>query len=158
MASKSARASSKGSFTRALKSLRKGLDDGVLLITAQKKYEKLKQAWEEVQINHQTYMNTLTDETEIDTEDNWIQNIANDFDEIEIEYDKYCENITKLREKESNEQDARNKDEETKTKTKLLLTKIGQQEAKIVGGIANLNKVLSIGDPKEKTNCIYCNR
>ena len=150
MASKSARASSKGSFTRALKSLRKGLDDGVLLITAQKKYEKLKQTWEEVQINHQTYLNTLTDETEIATEDDWIESIANDFDEIEIDFDKYCENLTKIREEESNNRDAKNKDEETKTKTKLLLTKIGQQEAKIVGGIANLNKVLSVGDPKEK--------
>ena len=95
MASKFARSTSKGSFTRSLKGLRKALDTNALLVTAQKKYDKLKQAWNEVQLNHQAYLNSLSDENQIEEEDKWILEICEQFDKIETEFDNYVDNMSK---------------------------------------------------------------
>ena len=161
MASKSTRSTSKGSFTRSWKALREALDANVLLVTASKKYDKLKQTWDEVQLNHQTYLNSLADETQIEEEDKWILEICNQFDKIETEFDNYVENKSK----EKNEDEERKADEERrrseaitkehqdtdlKIRTKISLTKIGQQEANILGSIRNLNRILETTEPKDK--------
>ena len=41
-------------------------------------------------------------------------------------------------------------DTDTKAKTKILLTKIGQQEAIILGSIKNLNRIIELTEPKDK--------
>ena len=116
MASKQSRTTSKAAFTRSLKGLRTALDTNALASSVTKKFDKVKDAWNEMQINHQAYLNTLNNDEEITAEDTWINYICDEFDKIELELDQYMDKISK--DEEMNLKDQERKENEDKKQNK----------------------------------------
>ena len=84
----------KGQFTRAVGLLRRVLDaesDESLLWTVEKRYAELKTRWNNVQEVHDEYVTFLADQNLIDTEEAWISELAERFDEIEDDTGKYIQ-------------------------------------------------------------------
>ena len=84
----------KGQFTRAEGLLKRVLDaesDESLLWTVEKRYAELKTRWNNVQEVHDEYVTFLADQNLIDTEEAWISELAERFDEIEVDTGKYIQ-------------------------------------------------------------------
>ena len=87
---KKKRTTTKGQFTRTETALRKALDmaEECPQWTLDRRYEELKRRWDSVQEAHDSYIQLLTDDEEIQSEDSWIEEIAARFDKLEVQVGK----------------------------------------------------------------------
>ena len=84
------RTTSKSKFTRAKKSLVDALSKKLIQKTVETRYEVLRHTWQEVQKCHDDYILTLSDE---DIDENWIDDLCNIFNDLEVETDMYLESL-----------------------------------------------------------------
>lgn len=95
-AAKMKRTSAKGQFTRyetRLKSLLR--EDDVDTWTLNKRYNDLKDRWEKVQDAHEEYTMHLTESDDKSEAEEWIDELASKFDEVELGVGKMIKNITR---------------------------------------------------------------
>ena len=91
---KKKRTVSKSRFTRTRKSLEEAITKDVIQKTVTNRYTQFTKAWEEVQRCHEEYVETLEDP---EAEENWIEELAALYDNIELEADIYLNTLEEKR-------------------------------------------------------------
>ena len=80
------RTTSKGQFKRTETALKAALDmPECPLWTLERRYEEHKKRWDAVQDAHDSYLQLLTEEEQMQAEESWIDEIAARYDQLEIE-------------------------------------------------------------------------
>ena len=92
---------SKSQFTRAENKLREAITPTYAdypINTVERRYSEVKQRWNQAQDAHDHYVSCLVVDTDqLATEELWIDEVADRFDKIEIEFDKYVEERTLMK-------------------------------------------------------------
>lgn len=101
---KTARSTAKAQFTRSANKLTDSLNiqeeaEKVPISTIKRRFEDVSGKWSIAQDAHDTYVASLTDasEDQLQTEEEWIQDISNRFDRLEVLVDKHIELFEKAR-------------------------------------------------------------
>ena len=94
---KTTRTTAKTQFTRSEKKLRDSLNeaDEVPVATIKRRFEDVVEKWTRAQDAHDAYVAALGEDADMNTEEAWIDDISNRFDNLEVAVDKHLETIEK---------------------------------------------------------------
>ena len=98
-ATKKLHSSVKGKFTQTANNLDQAIDAGALIKTIKSRYGKLLAAWKEVQEKHDDddFVKLLPGEG---LDEEWIEELNNTFNELEVKTDSYLEDVGKAKAQE----------------------------------------------------------
>ena len=94
---KNARATAKSQFTRAEKKVLDAIaptENKIPITTIQRRFADVTEKWTKTQDAHDAYVAVLAADAQ-DTETNWIDEVSDRFDKLEVSVDKYIENEEK---------------------------------------------------------------